>query len=121
MEAHPWLRPYLRERLERQIALFVSEARGAPGAGLRHLIERWRAAAAEGSITGFMSPEQRGLLRETQLVMSLLEGFSDWVMDEVGAQLLPDVARIRQRFEAAPRPATPGRRPDRRPPDRAST
>ena len=24
--------------------------------------------------------------------MSLLEGFSDWVMDEVGAQVLPDVA-----------------------------
>ncbi|MDQ3938103.1 MAG: zinc-dependent metalloprotease, partial [Chloroflexota bacterium] len=32
--------------------------------------------------------------------MSLLEGFSDWVMDEVGAELLGDVALIRQRFEA---------------------
>ncbi len=32
--------------------------------------------------------------------MSLLEGFSDWVMDEVGAQVLPDVASIRTRFEA---------------------
>ena len=38
-----------------------------------------------------MSPEQRELLRETQLVMSLLEGFSDWVMDEVGAEVLPNV------------------------------
>ena len=47
-----------------------------------------------------MSPEQRGLLRETQLVMSLMEGFSDWVMDEVGEQVLPDVAGIRRRFEA---------------------
>jgi putative hydrolase len=32
--------------------------------------------------------------------MSLLEGFGDWVMDEVGAQVLPDVAGIRERFEA---------------------
>lgn len=99
MEAHPWLRPYLRERLERQVDVFVGEARALSAKGLRHLIERWRDAAAEGSITGFMSPEQRGLLREIQLVMSLMEGFSDWVMDDVGAQLLPDVARIRERFE----------------------
>jgi putative hydrolase len=46
-----------------------------------------------------MTPEQRGLLRETQLVMSLMEGFSDWVMDEVGEQALPDVRAIRKRFE----------------------
>lgn len=99
MEAHPWLRPYLRERLERQVDAFLGEAKALQAKGIRHLVERWRAAAAEGSITGFMSPEQRGLMREIQLVMSLMEGFSDWVMDEVGAQLLPDVTRIRRRFE----------------------
>lgn len=99
MEAHPWLRPYLRERLERQVDAFVGEARALSAKGVRHLLERWRAAAAEGSLSGFMSPEQRGLLREIQLVMSLMEGFSDWVMDDVGAQLLPDVTRIRERFE----------------------
>ncbi len=100
MEAHPWLRPYLRERLERQIGGFIGEARELQAGGLRRLLERWRAAASEGSIAGFMSAEQRGLLRETQLVMSLMEGFSDWVMDEVGEQVLPDVAGIRGRFEA---------------------
>jgi coenzyme F420 biosynthesis associated uncharacterized protein len=99
MEAHPWLRPYLRERLERQVDAFLGEAKALQAKGIRHLVARWRAAAAEGSITGFMSPEQRGLMREIQLVMSLMEGFSDWVMDDVGAQLLPDVARIRRRFE----------------------
>jgi coenzyme F420 biosynthesis associated uncharacterized protein len=99
MEAHPWLRPYLRERLERQVDAFLGEAKALQAKGIRHLVQRWRAAAAEGSITGFMSPEQRGLMREIQLVMSLMEGFSDWVMDDVGAQLLPDVARIRRRFE----------------------
>ncbi len=99
LEAHPWLRPYLRERLERQISAFLGEARELQARGIRHLLVRWRAAASEGSLAGFMSPEQRGLLREAQLVMSLMEGFSDWVMDDVGAHVLPDVADIRRRFE----------------------
>jgi coenzyme F420 biosynthesis associated uncharacterized protein len=100
MEAHPWLRPYIRTRLERQVALFAEETRNLQRGGLGHLARRWRRAAAEGSVRGFMSPEQRGLFRETQLVMSLMEGFSDWVMDEVGADLLPNVTDIRRRFEA---------------------
>ncbi len=100
LEAHPWLRPYLRDRLERQIAGFLGEARELQAGGIRSLLTRWRAVASEGTIAGFMSPEQRGLLRETQLVMSLMEGFSDWIMDEVGEQVLPDVAAIRRRFEA---------------------
>jgi coenzyme F420 biosynthesis associated uncharacterized protein len=45
-----------------------------------------------------MGPEQRTLFRETQAVMSLLEGFSDYVMDEVGRELVPDVERISARF-----------------------
>ncbi|MFV2061911.1 MAG: zinc-dependent metalloprotease [Chloroflexota bacterium] len=100
MEAHPWLRPYVRERLERQVVLFAEETRELQRRGLGHLARRWRSAAAEGSLRGFLNPEQRGLFRETQLVMSLMEGFSDWVMDEVGADVVPDVASIRRRFEA---------------------
>jgi coenzyme F420 biosynthesis associated uncharacterized protein len=100
LEAHPWLRPYIRERIERQIALFARETRRLQRQGLAHLARRWRAAAAEGSLRGFLGPEQRRLFRETQLAMSLMEGFSDWVMDEVGATVLPDVEAIRRRFEA---------------------
>ena len=47
-----------------------------------------------------MNDEQRRLFRETQAVMSLLEGFSDFVMDEVGRDLVPDVERISERFHA---------------------
>jgi len=100
LEAHPWLRPYIRGRMERQVALFARETRRFQRRGLAHLARRWRTAAAEGSIRGFLGPEQRQLFKETQLVMSLMEGFSDWVMDEVGAELLPDVEAIRRRFEA---------------------
>ena len=49
-----------------------------------------------------MGPEQKALFRETQAVMSLLEGFSDYVMDEVGRDLVPDVARISAAVPRAP-------------------
>ncbi len=99
LEAHPWVRPYLRERLERQLALFLEDARSLQRGGLRDLMARWRSVASEGSVLGFLGPEQRGLMQDIQLVMSLLEGFSDWVMDQVGEELLPDVRTIRERFE----------------------
>jgi coenzyme F420 biosynthesis associated uncharacterized protein len=49
---------------------------------------------------GLMSEEQRREFREIQAVMSLLEGFGDYVMDEVGRDLVPDVERISRRFHA---------------------
>jgi len=100
-EAHPWLRPYLRERLERQLAGFIEDARVLQARGIGALVRRWRDGSedAESWIESLMAPEQRRLFQETQVVMSLLEGFSDWVMDEIGAGLLPDVERMRTRFE----------------------
>ena len=100
-EAHPWLRPYLAERLERQVGLLSDDASSlgrdaaaAIGAAVRgtgrgddlHWIER------------LMSEEQRRMFRETQAIMSLLEGFGDHVMDEVGRDLVPGVERISARF-----------------------
>ncbi|HET7676389.1 MAG TPA: zinc-dependent metalloprotease [Candidatus Limnocylindrales bacterium] len=98
-EAHDWLRPYLAQRLERQLASFVEDARAFQADGLLELARRLRRGDGD-LLAGLLSDEQRGLLRETQLVMSLLEGFSDWVMDEVGRELLPDVPTLRARFEA---------------------
>jgi len=54
-----------------------------------------------------MGEEQRRLFRETQAVMSLLEGFSDYVMDEVGRGLVPDVERISARFHERRNRRTP--------------
>ena len=99
LEAHPWLRPYLRERLERQLAGFIQEARALQVEGLIRAVRHWQRGADQ-PFVGLLSPEQRRLFRETQLVMSLLEGFGDWVMDELGAQLIPDVRTIRERFDA---------------------
>jgi coenzyme F420 biosynthesis associated uncharacterized protein len=99
-EAHPWLRPYLADRLERQLTLFGKDARGLGREALRGLGRSIRGeAGGEHWIERMMGPEQKALFRETQAVMSLLEGFSDYIMDEVGRDLVPGVERIRARFD----------------------
>ena len=110
-EAHPWLRPYLAGRLEEQLSGLLAQAQPS-GNGLA----RWRAAKARANSTAggssdpgagaaglldwLLDPAQRRAMADTQAVMSLLEGYADWVMDQVGAQLLPNVAQLRERFEA---------------------
>lgn len=104
-EAHPWLRPWLAGRLERQLASFSSSASTLGRDALRGLGRSLRRpggpdgpAAGEHWMERLMGPEQVALFRETQAVMSLLEGFSDYVMDEVGKDLVPGVERISARF-----------------------
>ena len=99
-EAHPWLRPYLASRLERQLKLFGRDVREMGREAIRGLGRAIRGErGGEHWIERLMTDEQRSLFRETQAVMSLLEGFSDYVMDEVGAELVPDVEQIRARFD----------------------
>jgi coenzyme F420 biosynthesis associated uncharacterized protein len=98
-EGHRWLRPYLAERLERQLSLFSGSASTLGRDAVRAIGRSLRGeGAGEHWLERLMSDEQRTLFRETQAVMSLLEGFSDYVMDEVGRGLVPDVERISARF-----------------------
>ena len=101
-EAHPWLRPYLAERLERQLGAFSASGRGVAAPDLLRRLGRSLRRDPDGGhwMERLMSDEQRRLFRETQAVMSLLEGFSDYIMDEVGQDLVPDVERISARFHA---------------------
>ena len=81
------------------MALFGNDVQGMGREALRGV---GRALRGEGDgghwMERLMGDEQRRLFRETQAVMSLLEGFSDYVMDEVGKDLVPDVERISARF-----------------------
>ncbi len=100
-EGQAWLRPYLAERFERQLD---SMASGVSLMSRQTLRGMGRALRADGGdehwLEGLMSEEQRRGFREVQAVMSLLEGFSDYVMDLVGADLVHDVERISERFHA---------------------
>jgi coenzyme F420 biosynthesis associated uncharacterized protein len=100
-EAHPWLRPYLAERLERQMASLSTGLDAMSRDALGHLGRALRGASAgESWMEGLMTPDQRREFREMQAVMSLMEGFSDYIMDEVGRELVPDVETISARFHA---------------------
>ncbi len=106
-EAHPWLRPYLADRLERQLSLFGKDVRGLGRQAIRGLGRTIRGEGDGHWMERMMGPEQRALFRETQAVMSLLEGFSDYIMDEVGRDLVPDVERISARFHERRTKRTP--------------
>jgi coenzyme F420 biosynthesis associated uncharacterized protein len=95
-EAHPWLRPYLASRLETQLAAFSGTSPAAGRDAVRGLAGSLRSG---GSWMERMMPEEsRRAFRETQAAMSLLEGFSDHVMDEVGRTIVPGHATISGRF-----------------------
>jgi coenzyme F420 biosynthesis associated uncharacterized protein len=105
-EAHPWLRPYLADRLERQLA-GLSRSTSDLGRDASRVLGRALRGGDGHWLERLMSDEQRRLFRETQAVMSLLEGFSDHVMDEVGRDLVPGVATISARFHARRARRTP--------------
>ena len=113
-EAHPWLRPYLASRLERQVSMFSDDASELGREAVRQLGASLRGEGRRDDqhwLERLMTDDQRQVFRETQAVMSLLEGFGDHVMDEVGRDLVPDHARISARFH--------GRRANRSPFERA--
>src|SRR4029079_13603472 len=109
-EAHPWLRPYLAGRLERQLELFSRDAGSLTRYAVKSLGAAWRGEGRPDDqhwMERLMSDEQRRLFRETQAIMSLLEGFGDHVMDEVGKDLVPGVERISARFHGRRQQRTP--------------
>ncbi len=113
-EAHPWLRPYLASRLERQVSMFSDDAAGLGRDAMRQVGASLRGDGRRDDqhwLERLMTDEQRQVFRETQAVMSLLEGFGDHVMDAVGRDLVPGAARISARFH--------GRRSQRTPFERA--
>jgi coenzyme F420 biosynthesis associated uncharacterized protein len=100
-EAHAWLRPYLASRVDRQLASLSKNASRLDRETVRQLGRALRGSgSSEHWIEGLMTDEQRRDFREIQAVMSLLEGFGDYVMDRVGRDLVPGVELISARFHA---------------------
>ena len=93
-EAHPWLRPYFAGLVSETMELLAAESGG--------LVQRVREAVAGGEghwLERIMTPRQRDLFNRTQALMSLLEGYSNHVMNAAGARILPNFEQIHDRFE----------------------
>ena len=54
---------------------------------------------ASALMTAVLSPEQQDVYDRISALMTLLEGHADVVMDEVGPDVVPSVAKIRARFD----------------------
>jgi coenzyme F420 biosynthesis associated uncharacterized protein len=100
-EAHPWLRPYLAGRLERQLASLTAVMSGDRRQSMVRFRQALRNAGSSDSLVQALLPKnQQREFRELQAIMSVVEGFGDHVMDEVGRELVPDVELISARFHA---------------------
>lgn len=100
--AVPWLRSYLGSLLEKYLATVeVRIDRGAAG-GLPSFPDPARIVEAfrEGGLMALVQTrEQKTLMDRVQAAMALVEGYSEHVMDAVGAKVLPAYAGLRQAME----------------------
>ena len=92
----PWLRTHLAATVQELLGgLAMDPARmlKLPDmSDLRGLMDRVR----EGDIaTLIVGPERRATLDTLQAFMAVLEGYAEHVMDAVGAQVLPDLPKLR--------------------------
>jgi coenzyme F420 biosynthesis associated uncharacterized protein len=93
-EAHEWVRPYFASLVSETVEQLAADSGGLMG--------RLREAMAGGEghwLERIMTPGQRETFNRTQALMSLLEGYSNHVMNAAGARILPNFADIHDRFE----------------------
>jgi coenzyme F420 biosynthesis associated uncharacterized protein len=89
--AHPWLRPYMEETMRALVDTVTTKGPSFT-----------RFAAFAGVL-----PAQWRVMRQVQGVMSVIEGFSNLVMNELGAKILPGFGLL----EAAYRARSTGKSP----------
>ena len=102
-EANPWLRQHMNDMIEEYFTFITADLehlkRGFQG--LKVFVERARGGnlKANSWIELVMTPEQRGLFARMQATMAVVEGYSNYIMNAVGRDLMPNFTMINQRFE----------------------
>ncbi|MDI1288836.1 MAG: zinc-dependent metalloprotease [bacterium] len=99
--AVPWLSEYLADRLSALLDasdLSARETLQRLVAFVYALVRSLRSESDVSVVEAIQTPEQKVIFDELTALMSLLEGHADVVMDDVGPQVIPSVALIRERF-----------------------
>ena len=93
-EGYPWLRGHLGDLLEDLIGPLAERL------GVRETLRRLSANLKTGarSMELVMSPEQRVSFDRMQAAMSVIEGYSDFVMHNVGKGLVPHYEHLKDRM-----------------------
>src|SRR5215210_7611098 len=98
----PWLREHMSGLLRRYVStLEVRIQSGSAGAlpsmpDPARLVEAFR----EGGLAALVqNPEQRALMDEIQATMSVIEGYSEHVMDAIAAEVIPGHEQLREAMD----------------------
>jgi coenzyme F420 biosynthesis associated uncharacterized protein len=98
----PWLREHMSGLLRRYVATLEVRIDSGSAGGLPSLPDPARLVEAfrEGGLAALVqSPEQRTLMDEIQAAMSVIEGYSEHVMDAIAADVIPDHEQLREAMD----------------------
>ncbi len=103
-ENHPWVRDYMNSMLGKYFDSLSDDLLGIRKSptGALDFVQRVGSNLVKGggsAIDAVMNSEQRAIFSQIQALMCLLEGYSNHVMDQVGAQLLPSYPVMKARFD----------------------
>lgn len=100
--AFPWLRDYMRRLMEeyfRSVSVRLEEVNlGIRPTDLRNARRLNEIISRGGLISVIHTPEQREILSRIQAFMSLVEGYSNLVMDKVGKEIIPTYEEMSNAF-----------------------
>ncbi len=101
-ESHPWVRQHFNAILERYFSYITEDLSNMQrNGGLNGFVQRIRNNGEQGGawLERIMTPEQRVLFNELQALMSIVEGYSNHIMNAVGSKLMPSYEQIKERVE----------------------
>jgi coenzyme F420 biosynthesis associated uncharacterized protein len=99
-EAYPWVRQHFNALLRRYFDTVNEQLQSVQG-GIGPFIARIFENMNKGQhwMEALQTPTQRAIFNELQALMSLVEGYSNHIMNAIGEQVLPNFAEIERRIE----------------------
>ena len=99
-EAYPWVREHFNSLLRSyfdQLNDQLQSLRGGVGSLVSRILENW--GSGQHWMEMVLSPQQRTIFNELQALMSLVEGYSNHIMNAIGKDILPNFEEIEHRIE----------------------
>ena len=98
----PWLREHMSGLLRRYVETLEVRINSGRAGGIPSLPDPQRLVEAfrEGGLAALVqNPQQRALMEEVQLAMSVVEGYAEHVMDAIAAEFIPAHEELRAAME----------------------
>jgi coenzyme F420 biosynthesis associated uncharacterized protein len=98
----PWLREHMSGLLRQYVATLEVRIEKKSATGLPSLPDPARLVEAfrEGGLASLVqNPEQRALMDQVQSAMSVIEGYSEHVMDVIAAEVIPGHEQLREAMD----------------------